>query len=271
MATDWDDAYNNSDHIPDSAGYVARWTAEAAEFRAACAPDRYRPALAYGAHPRERLDFFLPETSAAGLVVYIHGGYWLRFDNSTWSHLAAGPLARGWAVAMPSYPLAPGARIAAITRSACAAIEAAAAAIAGRVVLVGHSAGGHLVARQVCADSGLKPATLGRIRRTVPISGVHDLRPLLATRMNDTLKLDLAEAAAESPALARPLPGVRVIAWVGAAERPEFVRQSALLANIWTGLGADMSSVVVPDRHHFDVIEAMADPGSPLVEALVGE
>jgi acetyl esterase/lipase len=173
---------------------------------------------------------------------------------------------------MPSYPLAPGTRIAAITRSACAAIEAAAAGSGkGPVVLTGHSAGGHLVARQVCTDSGLKPATLARIRRTVPISGLHDLRPLLATRMNDTLKLDIAEAHAESPALARPLPGVRVIAWVGAAERPEFVRQNALLANIWAGLGADTSEVAVADRHHLDVIEALADPGSDLVEALLGE
>ena len=28
--------------------------------------------------------------------------------------------------------------------------------------------------------------------------------------------------------------------WVGADERPEFVRQSELLANVWTGLGVDM-------------------------------
>ena len=28
-------------------------------------------------------------------------------------------------------------------------------------------------------------------------------------------------------------------AWVGDGERPEFVRQTTLIANIWTGLGAD--------------------------------
>jgi hypothetical protein len=33
---------------------------------------------------------------------------------------------------------------------------------------------------------------LARIRRVVSISGVHDLRPLLATKMNSELRLDRA-------------------------------------------------------------------------------
>lgn len=271
MIADWDDAYNNMDYIPGGAEWPDRWAAAAAAFRTTCAPETFRPGLAYGSHPREGTDLFLPDGQPAGLVVFVHGGYWLRFDRDYWSHLAAGLLKRGWAVAMPSYPLAPEVRIAEITRSACAAIEAAAASVSGPLVLAGHSAGGHLVTRQVCTDTGLNPATLARLRRVVPISGVSDLRPLMATALNATLRLDAAEAAAESPALLAPIPGVRVTAWVGGAERPEFVRQNALLANIWTGLGADMVEVVVPGRHHFDILDALADPASELVEALVGE
>ncbi len=105
----------------------------------------------------------------------------------------------------------------------------------------------------------------------VSISGVHDLRPLLATKMNATLRLDRAEAAAESPALLWPLPGANVHAWVGDAERPEFVRQTTLLANVWTGLGARMSQTVVPGQHHFSVIDPLCDPRSDLVEAMLGE
>jgi hypothetical protein len=88
--------------------------------------------------------------------------------------------------------------------------------------------------------------------------------------MNDILRLDPAEAASESPALLEPLPGMRVHAWVGERERPEFVRQATLLANIWTGLGADMSQTIAPDRHHFDVIAGLTDPDSALVAALIG-
>lgn len=89
----------------------------------------------------------------------------------------------------------------------------------------------------------------------------------MRTAMNETLGIDAAEAAAESPALLVPREGARVTCWVGADERPEFVRQSALLANIWTGLGADTSFVVEPGRHHFDVIDGLADRDSPMISA----
>ena len=52
-----------------------------------------------------------------------------RFDRDLWSHLAAGPVARGWIVAMPGYPLAPEARIAEITRSIAEAVTQLAAAM----------------------------------------------------------------------------------------------------------------------------------------------
>ena len=59
--------------------------------------------------------------------------------------------------------------------------------------------------------------------------------------------------------------------WVGSAERPEFLRQNDLLANIWTGLGAEIRCVHAEGRHHFDVIEDLIDPASKLSETLVWE
>ena len=271
MIVDWDDAYANAPYIPGGDGYPERWREAAAGFRAALAPDRLRAGLAYGPHPRQRIDLFLPEGRPHGLLVYVHGGYWRAFDRTIWSHLAAGPLARGWAVAMPGYVLAPEARIAAITGMIARAVTELAATVGGPLHLTGHSAGGHLVTRLVCRDGGLGERVRARVARVLSISGVHDLRPLLRTAMNADLRLDAAEAAAESPALLEPLEGARLHAWVGGSERPEFVRQTLLLANVWTGLGADTTHTVEPGRHHFDVIEALADPGSALVEAAVGE
>ena len=60
------------------------------------------------------------------------------------------------------------------------------------------------------------------------------------------------------------------MAWVGQAERSEFVRQSALITNVWRGLAAETAFVAEPDRHHFDVVDGLADPGSALLEALLG-
>lgn len=264
---DWDDAYANAVHIPGGRSYPERWAEQAAAFRALVPPRT----IAYGPHPRERIDLFRPDAVPKGLVVFVHGGYWMAFDRGHWSHLAAGPLQRGWAVAIPGYVLTPEARISAITASIARAIETASNTVAGPLRLAGHSAGGHLVTRQLCADASLVETTAERIERTLSISGLYDLRPLLKTALNDSLRLDIEEARAESPALREPRRGARVLAWVGAGERPEFLRQNALLANIWTGLGAQIEQIVEPDRHHFDVIRGLAEASCPITGALCGE
>ena len=257
------DAYENGKYIPDAEAYVPRWQAQAAAFRASLGA-RARLDLAYGADARQRFDLFLPEGAARGLVVFVHGGYWLKFDKSHWSHLAAGPLARGWAVAMPSYRLAPEVRISAITADVAGALAAASAEVAGPVVVTGHSAGGHLSARMRCG--GVLPAGVAaRLARVVPISPLSDLRPLMQTAMNAELRLDGAEAVAESPVLQVDLLDVETVVWVGAEERPAFLDQARWLAEAWP----DTTLRVAPGRHHFDVIDGLAEPDSPLARALL--
>ena len=268
--TDWDDAYANGPNIPGGERWPAAWVAPAAAFRQRLAAEgRARLDLAYGEAPRNRFDLFLPEGAPKGLVVFIHGGFWLRLDKSFWSHLAAGPLAHGYAVAMPSYTLCPEADIAAITLEMARAIAAAGDLVPGPIRLVGHSAGGQIVTRMISHTSPLPEPLRARIALTLSLSGLHDLRPLLNTGMNTTIGLDAAMAAAESPALLSPLPGTRLICWVGAAERSEFLRQNALLANVWKGLGAATEAVEEPDRHHFNVIDGLCDPDHPLCSALL--
>lgn len=258
---DWEDAFANAPHIPGGEDYPDHWRATAQTFRATATG---RTDIVYGDAERARLDLFLPEVRTRGLLVFVHGGFWLAFDKSYWSHLAVGPLALGWAVALPSYTLTPDARIGQITTQVGQAITRAAELVDGPIHLAGHSVGGHLVTRMVCDDSPLASNVSDRIKRVVSISGLHDLRPLQLHSMNATLQLDPAEAAAESPVLRCPRRDVAVTAWVGAAERPEFLRQSSLLAEAW-----QIPLVADPGRHHFDVIEGLTDPEHPLTRCLV--
>jgi acetyl esterase/lipase len=260
----YDDAYQNAKYIPGGEDFPPRWAAQAADFRESLGP-RARLGLRYGGVAAERFDLFLPGDEPEGLVVFIHGGYWLHFGPGDFSHLAAGALALGWAVAMPAYTLAPGARISAITRQIAAAVAAAAREVAGPMILTGHSAGGHLCARMACADVALPAAVLGRLARVVPISPVADLRPLRETAMNASLAIDAAEALAESPALLPRRPGVAVHVWVGGAERPAFLDQARRLGNAWA-----CPVTVEEGRHHFDVIGGLERRGSPLLRALLG-
>jgi acetyl esterase/lipase len=267
---DWDDAYANGPNIPGGERWPAAWAQPAQAYRdLLSSAGRARLDLAYGDRPRNRLDLFLPDGEPKGLVVFVHGGFWLRLDRSYWSHLAGGAVASGYAVAMPGYTLCPEIRVAGITAEIGNAIASAAALVAGPIRLAGHSAGGHLVTRMISATSPLPTELRSRITLTLSIAGIHDLRPMLRTAMNETLGMDTAEATAESPALLEPLPETRLLCWVGAAERSEFRSQNALLANVWKGLGAATSATEEPDRHHFNIIEGLADPRHPMTQALL--
>ena len=270
--TDWDDAYANGANVPRGDRWPEAWVAPSAAYRDELAgAGRAKLGLSYGDRPRNRLDLFLPAGEPKGLVVFIHGGYWLRFDNSYWAHLARGAVESGFAVAMPSYTLCPEIRIGGIVAEVGAAIDHAAEMIAGPIHLTGHSAGGHLASRMICANSPVSEPVRRRIVNTVSISGLHDLRPMMRTAMNADLRIDDAEAMAESPALLEPMAGARITCWVGGAERSEFIRQNALLSNVWIGLGAATSTVVEPDRHHFTIIDGLADPDHPLTRTLLAQ
>jgi acetyl esterase/lipase len=107
----------------------------------------------YGAHPDQLAEFVLP--AAPGplpLVVVVHGGFWRSTYDRTHTAPQCVALARaGWAVAALEYRRVGGgggwpetfadvaAGVDAVPRMLGAAIDP------GRVVLMGHSAGGHLV------------------------------------------------------------------------------------------------------------------------------
>lgn len=265
---DWNEAFSNAAYIKDGPTYPDRWRQSAIAY----VGDQKNAVLdlSYGSHPRQKFDLFLPSIKTEGLVFFIHGGYWLDFDKSYWSHVAAGACDRGWAMAIPSYVLAPEAKISEITQMIARAIERCSKRVDGPIVLAGHSAGGHLVTRMACERVPLLDDTRARIVRFVSISGLHDLRNLIHTQMNAQLQLNLDEAIEESPALQSPIATANVICWVGSQERPEFLRQATKLRDAWKNRAADIQLVVEPNRHHFDVIGSLTDPESSLTRSLVG-
>ena len=256
--TDLSRDYLNSAFIPGGDAFYPRWQAQAAVFRAALGA-RAQLNQPYGTGARQRFDLFLPESAPKGLMVFVHGGYWLACGREDYSHLAAGALARGWACAMPSYTLAPLGRIADMTAEIARAVRAASEVVAGPVVVTGHSAGGHLSARIGCADIALPVA------RVVPISPLADLWPLMQTDMNADLKIDKAEAEVESPARHALRAGCSAHIWVGGQERPAFLWHARTLSENWA-----CDWTVDAGRHHFDVIDGLEDPASPLMHACLG-
>lgn len=266
--TTWDDAFANMAHIPGSEAFADQWVSDAITYRDGAA--RVETGIRYGEQPRETLDMVMPDGQPRGLAIFVHGGYWKATDPSYWTHYAEGARTRGWAVCLPGYTLAPKAHISDMTEQIGRAITYAAGRVAGPIRLAGHSAGGHLVTRMCCDDSPLPHAVWARVVHTLSISGVHDLRPLLLTEMNETLDLTPEEAEQESPILHAPRMGAAVTAWVGGGERPEFLRQAQMLDLIWKGLQIPTAYVADSDHDHFSVLKDLRRPDSPITQAFVG-
>jgi len=261
-AVDYEREYDNRGRVPEHPAIIEGWYAAAAAARRELGGELD---LAYGAHPRERFDLFHPTAAGAGAaVLFVHGGYWQALDKDAFSHLATGALAHGLPVAVAGYPLCPELPLARLVEAVRAAVPAVAAATGRRVVVCGHSAGGHLAAAMVgtdWSDGNLVPAGLA-------ISGLFDLEPLVHTSINAALGLDLETARALSPVRWPGRARRTFECWVGGEESAEYHRQSRDLVRLWGEDGVDTEYEVVPGTNHFTVVEALADPASRLSRRL---
>ena len=264
--------YNARAAVPDHGDFFARWTARSAAYRETAGG---RLSLPYGTSPRQSLDLFTPTGGgpAPPLLMFIHGGYWQGLDKSLFSYLAEALVAAGAAVAVVGYDLCPAVRIdriAAQIRAAMAFLWNQAGALSidrERLFVSGHSAGGHLTAMMMATDwPAFDPALPEElIRGGVAISGLFDLAPLIATSMNRNLGLDAAAARANSPLFMTPRGRGPLVLAVGGDESAGFRGQSDRLRDAW---GKRCRRLTIAGRHHFSVVEDLADPNSALFEAV---
>jgi len=266
--------YNNRAAVPDHPQFLARYVE-----MSCAAVDRLGPRLdlRYGAAPKETLDLFLPATRPRGTFVFIHGGYWRTFDKVDFSFVATPLVERGIAVAVLNYDLCPTATIATIIEQCRHAIVwllrdgPRHGAAVDRVVVGGHSAGGHLAAMLFATDWPSYGLPHAPFAGGLSLSGVHDLEPLVLSSMNADLRLDAAEARLVSPVNHRSTTDVPFFIAVGADETSEFVRQSDLLFDAWprNRPAAMADALRIPDRHHFSVVLDHADPQSAVTRAVL--
>lgn len=261
----WLDAqYNNRARIPDHPAIFERWRQASAltRERTRCELD-----LAYGKASGERLDVFPTTHPKAPVLVFIHGGYWRSLDKSDNSFVAASFVAEGAQVVLPNYALCPAVSMDQIllqTVRALVWVYRNAAKYGGdpeRIVVVGHSAGGHLAAMLLCCQWKLLGADLPArlVKGAISISGLHDLAPLLHTpSLQGDLRLTPSLVNRLSPAYL-PAPKGPLYAVAGALESEEFLRQNELIRQAW---GAKSVPVCEPiaGHHHLSILHDLADP-----------
>ena len=264
--------YNNRAAVPEHPQWFARWAELSAAARAALGP---RLDLRYGPNPKETLDLFLPAGKARGTFVFVHGGYWRALDKVDHSFVAGPFVAAGIAVAVINYDLCPQVSIATIVDECRRAVAwvategAAHGADPGRIVVGGHSAGGHLAAMMLATDWRAIGLARDPLAGAVSLSGVHDLAPMVLFSFNADFGLDAAEAARLSPVNLAPRSRAPLLVAVGADETSEFLRQAVLMWDAWPANrpAGSTGPLALPGRHHFSDVADYADPESALTRA----
>lgn len=216
----------------------------------------------YGPDEAERLHLFPGPRADAPLLVFVHGGYWQQLTEVESSFAAPDALAAGCGFAALGYGLAPRHRLAEIAAMAARGLTWLRNAVPGRVVLVGHSAGAHLVAQALVADPGLADAA-------VLLSGLYELAPLRHTTVGANTRMSEHEVATLSPArgLHAGLPPLLLAR--GANEPVGFTDQQDALVAVARRAGVPVSGLVVPGRNHFDLPLGLADAADPLGAAVL--
>jgi arylformamidase len=262
---DYEAEYNNRARVPEHPALIAGWARDAKAWR-----EQHRfQTIAYGPGARHTIDVFRSR-GEGDLVVFIHGGYWQALDGSFFSHLAAGLNAHGVDVAIPSYDLCPQVSIEHIIAEMRMAARAL-APLSRRLVVSGHSAGGHLAACLMATDwQSIDPALPQDLAKAAyTISGLFDLAPLVSTSVNDALGLDEAAAKRASP-LFWPMPSHGSFdAVVGGDESAEYHRQSRTIVDAWGRAGFESRFAEVSGANHFTAIAPLADPNSPMTQRLL--
>ncbi|MDQ2908311.1 MAG: alpha/beta hydrolase [Candidatus Eremiobacteraeota bacterium] len=237
-------------------------------FRAASAAARTSlpfESLRYGSHERETVDVVAARAPGAPLFFFVHGGYWRRMSKNEFSFVATPAVQAGAAAAIVNYPLAPEAsldRIVASVQRACAFVLEQAERLRfdpRRLVAGGHSVGAQL--------TGVLAAH-AELAGLFCLSGLYDLEPLRFSTINETIAMDAASAARNSPLHRRPRVSSPLLLSCGEREQSEFHRQQREYAAVWRRWDGTARELPAPGHDHFSIVLELANPQSALAQAL---
>lgn len=239
--------------------------------------------IAYGPAPLQRLDLWRAPSGPAPLILFVHGGGWQRGskDNATGAWKPAHYRAAGYGFASIDYRLVPEARVedqAADVALALKALLARAGELGidrRRVVLMGHSAGAHLVALVASDERYLKAAGLSfaDVAGVIPLDGAaYDVPrqlaggpPIMQHTYAQAFGSDPARQRRLSPTLAAAAPNVGHWLLLN-VQRPDGLAQAAALAAALQAAGARVESASLPGtglRGHMMINRRLGDPDYP--------
>ena len=240
-----DDQYEQRVWVPHADEIIKRYALASDKVRSRLGEPRTER---YGPSEPEKLDIYGAGKNA---FVFVHGGAWKRQSSREQAFPAEAIIAAGAAYVALNFANLPSVTLPEMAAQVCRGIEWVHANLSKDVVLCGHSSGAHL--------SGCALTRIPYIRKALLVSGVYDLLPVRLSARNEYVRLDERLEDQYSPI--RHVERIRcpvTVAW-SEKENAEFLRQSKEFAS---ALKSD--SVEGKGLNHFEMIETMADPRSPL-------
>ncbi|MFA0813833.1 alpha/beta hydrolase [Microbulbifer epialgicus] len=231
------------------------------------------------------MDIFRPANVAdnAPILVYIHGGWWQWFSKEQFSYLAEPFNKKGIAVYMPGYRMAQEWDSESPMESIVTQLQWAMVSVfkeaekkgASKVYLMGHSAGGHLVAVLHQIDwrkFEVSNVTIKKLKGVFSLAGLFDIRPLVNSFVNDTIQFSMASAAKVSPQLLTvserhsPCP-LHLI--VPEFDTPEFFRQTKEYQEKLLKADWPCHFILANNRDHLDLIERLSNDNDEVLEYIL--
>jgi len=243
-----DDQYEQRVWVPHADEIIKRYALKSEEVRSRLGEPRTEK---YGPTPPETLDI---HGSGRKAFVFVHGGAWKRQSSREQAFAAEAIIEAGAAYVALNFANLPAVTLPEMAGQVRRGIEWVGQNLSDDLVLCGHSSGAHLAA---CALT-----KLDFVRKALVVSGVYDLLPVRLSARNEYVRLDERLEHEHSPI--RHADKIRcpvTVAW-GEKEGEEFFRQSREFAE---KLGAP--TIIGKNLNHFEIVEALADPHSPLGRA----
>ena len=265
-----DRQYNNRMQVPDFATHLDRWESLSRQTE-----KEYNVAsdIAYGKLFRQKLDIYPSLQPFSRTLIFIHGGYWQKFDKADFQFIAKAFHAHNITTVIINYPLAPSASVDEISLSCAEAVRWLYNNIEAyngdrtQLYIAGHSAGAQLAAMLLATN--WKPFDLENdvIKGACVISGIFNLFPIRLSYLNQSLQMDTAMALRNSPVLQVPSAQCPLTIVVGSDETDEFLDQSRELYKCWIeSIPAEL--IELEGLNHFSILETMLDPASGLYRAM---
>jgi acetyl esterase/lipase len=230
-------------------------------------PETVRPALAYGADPRQRVIVVLPPpsfTAPRAMVVFFHGGRWSSGRPDDYRFVGEALAQHGIVTVLAGYRLYPAVRFPAFVEDAAAAVawsrEHATdyCADPSALFVMGHSAGAHIAAHLALDPRWLSAAGApGSLRGAIGLSGPYDVRPsgdaLLEAIFAGTEPVDAVKPLTYARADAPPLLLIQ-----GRADPVVHPRNAVVMAAAQQSRGAVAELLLYDDLDHGDTVAAFS-------------